>query len=168
MLKEGIIRESKSSYPSPVVIVGKKDSTKRFYVDFRKLNQMTKTNAYPLQRMDDLLEKFRIARYLIIIDLASGYWQVEMEEKDKELIAFIYSQGLYKFNKMPFKLTNVLATFQKAINKLFGKYIDEFVNVYIDDVIIYSETFEKHLWHIEMVLKKLKEANIMIKMKKYE
>src|SRR5688572_17789224 len=168
MLKDGIIRESKSSYPSLVVIVGKKDGSKRFCIDYRKLNRMTKIDAYPLPRMDDLLEKFRIARYLTTVDLTSDYWQVEMEEEAKELTAFICSQGLYEFNKMPFELTNAPATFQRMMNKLLEKYIDDFVNVYINDIIIYLETFEEHLQHLEMVLKKLKEANMIIKMKKCE
>jgi len=168
MLKDGIIRESKGSYPSPVVIVGKKDGTKRFCVDYRKLNQETKTDAYPLPRMDDLLEKFRTAKWFTAIDLASGYWQIEMEEEDKELTAFICSQGLYEFNIMPFGLKNAPPTFQRAMNKIFREYIDDFMNVYIDDIVIYSKSFEEHLEHIEKVLKRLKEVNMMIKMKKCE
>ena len=166
MLKAKIIRESRSSYPSPVVIVGKKDGTKRFCVDYRKLNKKTKTDAYPLPRMDNLLEKFRISRWFTTMDLASGYWQIEMEEEDKELTAFVCSQGLYEFNVMPFGLTNAPPTFQRAMNKIFKEYIDEFMNIYIGDVVIYSKTFEEHLQHIEKVLKKLREVRMMIKMKK--
>jgi hypothetical protein len=166
MLENGIIRESSSPYPSPVVIVGKKDNTKRFCVDYRKLNKVTKTDAYPLPRMDDLLEKFRVARWFTTMDLASGYWQIEMEEEDKELTAFVSSQGLYEFNVMPFGLTNAPPTFQRAMDKAFREYIDEFMNVYIDDIVIYSKSFEEHLEHIEKVLKRLREIDMMIKLQK--
>src|ERR1044072_1104050 len=91
-----------------------------------------------------------------------------MEEKDKKLTAFIYSQGLYEFNKMLFGLCNAPVTFQRAMDEIFREYIDDFMNVYIDDILIYSETFEEHLEHIEKVLKKLREARMMIKMKKCE
>jgi hypothetical protein len=111
IFKNGVIRRSKSSYPLLVVIVGKKNSSKRFCVDFRKLNKETKIDGYSLLRIDDLLERFRKSRWFLTIDLASGYWQLEMEEKDKELIAFICSQGLYEFNKMLFGLCNAPATF---------------------------------------------------------
>jgi hypothetical protein len=102
------------------------------------------------------------------MDLASGYWQIEMEEDGKKLTAFICLQGLYEFNMMLFGLTNASPTFQKAINKIFKEYIDEFMNIYIDDIIIYLKSFKEHLKRIEKVLKKLKEVNMMIKMKKYE
>lgn len=166
MLEDGIIKESTSPYPSPVVIVEKKDKTKRFCVDYRKLNKAIKTDAYPLPRMDDLLEKFRVTKWFTTMDLASGYWQIEMEEEDKELTAFTCSQGLYEFNVMPFGLTNAPPTFQRAMDKIFKEYIDEFMNIYIDDIVIYSKTFEEHLEHIEKVLKRLREVNMMIKIKK--
>ncbi|GET52315.1 DDE-type integrase/transposase/recombinase [Rhizophagus irregularis DAOM 181602=DAOM 197198] len=98
MLKEEIIQESCSPWSSPVVIVNKKTGDKRFCIDFRKINQMTITDAYPLPRIDDLLEKFRVAKWFTTIDLASGYWQIEMEEEDKEKTAFIYDIIIYSKN----------------------------------------------------------------------
>ncbi|GET66927.1 DDE-type integrase/transposase/recombinase [Rhizophagus irregularis DAOM 181602=DAOM 197198] len=98
MLKEGIIQESCSPWSSPVVIVNKKTGDKRFCIDFRKINQMTITDAYPLPRIDDLLEKFRVAKWFTTIDLASGYWQIEMKEEDKEKTAFIYDIIIYSKN----------------------------------------------------------------------
>ena len=117
------------------------------------MNSATKSDAYPLPRIDDLLEKFRTARWFTTIDLANGYWQIEMEEKDKEKTAFICEQGLYEFNVMPFGLKNAPATFQRLMNKLFREYLNDFAAVYIDDIMIYSKTFEEHLHHIELILK---------------
>ncbi|GET66926.1 hypothetical protein PTSG_12973 [Rhizophagus irregularis DAOM 181602=DAOM 197198] len=168
MLKEGIIQESCSPWSSPVVIVNKKTGDKRFCIDFRKINQMTITDAYPLPRIDDLLEKFRVAKWFTTIDLASGYWQIEMKEEDKEKTAFICSQGLYEFNVMPFGLKNAPAIFQRTMNKIFKEYLDKFMNVYIDDIIIYSKNWNEHLQHIKIVLEELRKANMMLKLKKCE
>ncbi|GET61787.1 retroviral-like aspartic protease 1 [Rhizophagus irregularis DAOM 181602=DAOM 197198] len=133
-----------------------------------KINQMTITDAYPLPRIDDLLEKFRVAKWFTTIDLASGYWQIEMKEEDKEKTAFICSQGLYEFNVMPFGLKNALAIFQRTMNKIFKEYLDKFMNVYIDDIIIYSKNWNEHLQHIKIVLEELRKANMMLKLKKCE
>ncbi|GBC54530.2 retroviral-like aspartic protease 1 [Rhizophagus irregularis DAOM 181602=DAOM 197198] len=168
MLKEEIIQESCSPWSSPVVIVNKKTGDKRFCIDFRKINQITITDAYPLPRIDDLLEKFRVAKWFTTIDLASGYWQIEMKEEDKEKTAFICSQGLYEFNVMPFGLKNAPAIFQRTMNKIFKEYLDKFMNVYIDDIIIYSKNWNEHLQHIKIVLEELRKANMMLKLKKCE
>ncbi|CAB4439835.1 unnamed protein product [Rhizophagus irregularis] len=168
MLKEGIIQESYGSWSSPVVIVDKKTGDKRFCIDFRKINQMTITDTYPLPRIDDLLEKFRIAKWFTTIDLASGYWQIEMGEKDKEKTAFICSQRLYEFNVIPFGLKNAPAIFQRTMNKIFKEYLDKFMNVYINDIIIYSKNWNEHLQHIKIVLKELRKVNMMLKLKKCE
>ncbi|GET52314.1 retroviral-like aspartic protease 1 [Rhizophagus irregularis DAOM 181602=DAOM 197198] len=133
-----------------------------------KINQMTITDAYPLPRIDDLLEKFRVAKWFTTIDLASGYWQIEMEEEDKEKTAFICSQGLYEFNVMPFGLKNAPAIFQRTMNKIFKEYLDKFMNVYIDDIIIYSKNWNEHLQHIKIVLEELRKTNMMLKLKKCE
>ncbi|GET60986.1 RNA-directed DNA polymerase homolog [Rhizophagus irregularis DAOM 181602=DAOM 197198] len=133
-----------------------------------KINQMTITDAYPLPRIDDLLEKFRVAKWFTTIDLASGYWQIEMKEEDKEKTAFICSQGLYEFNVMPFGLKNAPAIFQRTMNKIFKEYLDKFMNVYIDDIIIYSKNWDEHLQHIKIVLEELRKANMMLKLKKCE
>ncbi|GET66741.1 retroviral-like aspartic protease 1 [Rhizophagus irregularis DAOM 181602=DAOM 197198] len=168
MLKEGIIQESCSPWSSPVVIVNKKTGDKRFCIDFRKINQMTITDAYPLPRIDDLLEKFRVAKWFTTINLASGYWQIEMKGEDKEKTAFICSQGLYEFNVMPFGLKNAPAIFQRTMNKIFKEYLDKFMNVYIDDIIIYSKNWNEHLQHIKIVLEELRKADMMLKLKKCE
>src|SRR5205809_664470 len=116
MEKRRIIRKSKSPWALPVVIMDKKDSTQHFCVDYRGLNKVTKIDRYPLPRIDELLKTFRIANWFTTLDLASGYWQVEMNEADKEKTAFITHKGLYKFNVMPFGLCNAPRTFQRLMN----------------------------------------------------
>src|SRR6266511_3281438 len=123
MEKSGIIRRSYSPWASPVVIIDKKDGSKRFCIDFRKVNDITKTDAHPLPRIDDLLEQFRTARYFSSMDLASGYWQVEMDEQDKEKTAFTCHLGLYEFNVMPFGLKNAPAIFQRLMNHVDRKSV---------------------------------------------
>ena len=166
MEKAGIIRKSYSPWASPVVIIDKKDGSKRFCIDFRKVNDITKTDAHPLPRIDDLLKQFRTARYFSSMDLASGYWQVEMDEKDKEKTAFTCHLGLYEFNVMPFGLKNAPATFQRLMNHVLREYLYELAVVYIDDILIYSKTFEEHMEYVEKIFRKLKEEGLMIKLKK--
>jgi hypothetical protein len=149
-----------------VTLAKKKGADYRFCIDYRKLNEVTKKDSYPLPRIDELLERYRTARWFSSLDLAAGYHQIEMEEEDKEKTAFICSQGLYEYNVMPFGLTNAPATFQRLIDKTLREYIGEFVAVYLDDIMIYSKSFEEHIEHIEKVLIKLKEISTIIKLKK--
>ena len=166
MEMRGIIRKSKSPWASPVVVVDKKDSTKRFCVDYRKLNKITKIDRYPLPRIDELLETFRTASWFTTLDLASGYWQVEMNEEDKEKTAFITHKGLYEFNVMPFGLCNAPGTFQRLMNYVLQDFLGKFVAVYLDDIIIYSRTFEQHIDHIRQIFGALRKATLKIKIKK--
>ena len=112
MLEQGAIQESSSSWTSPVVLVKKKNGETRFCVDYRKLNRITRKNCHPLPRIDNLLDFFQGSTCFTTLDLASGYWQIEINSADCEKTAFIMDQGIYKFNVMPFGLTNALATFQ--------------------------------------------------------
>jgi len=166
MLKDGIIKESQSPWSSPVVIVTKKDGSNRFCIDYRKINNITITDAHPLPRIDDLLEQFEKAKWFSSIDLFSGYWQIAMDEKDKQKTAFTSHLGLYEFNVMPFGLKNAPPTFQRMMNKVLKDWLYDFVVVYIDDIMIYSTTFEEHMKHIDQVLGKLQEVNLMLKLKK--
>ena len=166
MLQRGLIRESSSPWAAPVVVVEKKGGTSRLCVDYRDLNAVTRDDKYPLPLINDMVESFRTANWFTTLDLASGYWQVEMKEDDKEKTAFITKQGLYEFNVMPFGLKNAPGTFQRLMNQVLRKYLNKFVAVYIDDIIIYSKTFEEHLDHVEQVFQALLVANLRIKLKK--
>src|ERR1700742_2604749 len=166
LLKMGKIRKSKSPWASPVTLAKKKSENYRFCIDYRKLNSVTKSDAYPLPRIDELLEKYRTARWFTSLDLAAGYHQVEMAEEDKEKTAFICSQGLFEYNVMPFGLKNAPGTFQRLMDEILREYIGEFVIVYLDDIMIYSKNFEEHMKHIGKVLDKLKENNMIVKLKK--
>src|SRR6266496_3888668 len=166
MLRDGVIRKSEGPWASPVVIVTKKSGNPRFCIDYRKINDKTKSDAHPLPRIDELLEKFREGSWFTSLDLASGYWQVEMNEEDREKTAFTCHKGLYEFNVMPFGLKNAPPTFQRLMNEVLDGYLNKFVEVYIDDILIYSKTFEEHMEHLEKVFQRLQEANLMVKFRK--
>lgn len=161
-LKAGLIRPSKSPWTSPVVLVKKKDGKTRFCVDYRKLNEVTKKDKYPLPRIEDILNNLGKAKWFTSIDLASGYWQVQIAEQDKEKTAFISKYGTYEYNVMPFGLCNAPATFQRLMNNVLGDTLWKYTMDYIDDISIFSETWEDHLRHIEEVLKRLKKAKLKI------
>src|SRR3954453_2227418 len=161
-----LIRRSMSPWAAPVVIVEKKDEMKRFCVDYRRLNKVTKPDRFPLPRIDDLLESFRTANWFTTMDLASEYWQIEMNEEDKEKTAFITHKGLYEFNIMPFDLRNAPGTYQHLMNYILQDYIGKFIAVYLDDIIIYSKTFEQHIDHVKLIFKALRKAILKIKLKK--
>ena len=136
---------SKSAWSSPIVLVRKKDQTWRFCIDFRKVNSVTEKDSYPLPRIDATLDCFSGARFFSTLDLASGYWQVEVEEAGKPKTAFRISQGFFEFNVTPFGLTNAPATFQRLMDCVLAGLLPHQCLVYLDDVIIFSTSFEDHL-----------------------
>ncbi|KAL5503369.1 hypothetical protein EMCRGX_G010306 [Ephydatia muelleri] len=175
MLKEGIIRESSSPWSSPVLMVKKKDGTWRFCVDYRKLNAITHKDAYPLPRIDETLESLSGSQFFTTLDLASGYWQVEVEEGDKEKTAFSTRDGHYEFNVMPFGLTNAPATFERLMEcVLAGLTYSGSLNppeyeqclVYLDDIVIFSMTFPQHLERLATVFQHLRKAGLTLKPEK--
>ncbi|CAF4256571.1 unnamed protein product, partial [Adineta steineri] len=163
MKEEGIIKPSKSPWASPVVLAPKKDGTIRFCVDYRKLNSITTRDAYPIPRIDDTLESLQEAKFLSALDLRSGYWQLEMDNESKEKTAFVTHKGLYEFNVMPYGLTNAPATFQRLMDIVLAGLKWQCCLVYIDDIVIYSPTFEQHLIDLKNVFLALREANLTLK-----
>lgn len=167
MLKRGIIRESNSPYSAPIVLVKKKDGTSRFCVDYRKLNSVTKKDAYPIPRIDQTLENLKGARYFSSMDLATGYWQVPVASRDQHKTAFGTSDGgLFEYLVMAFGLTNAPATFQRLMNKLFEKQLFVFILIFLDDLLAYSESEEEHIKHLEIIFQILRAANLKLKPKK--
>ena len=166
MLDKEVIRPSRSAWSSPIVLVQKKDKSWRFCIDFRRVNSVTEKDAYPLPRIDDTLDCLAGAQYFTTLDLASGYWQVEMKESDKEKTAFSTPQGHFEFNVMPFGLTNAPATFQRLMECVLAGLTPEQCLIYLDDVIIFSSSFQAHLEHLSSVLTRLDEAGLKLRLSK--
>ena len=166
MLKEGVIRESNSPWSSPVVLVQKKDGSWRFCVDYRKLNSLTHRDAYPLPRIDETLDTLGGSKFFTTLDLASGYWQLEIEEADKEKTAFSTRQGHFKFNVMPFGLTNAPATFQRLMECLLAGLSPEQCMIYLDDIIVFSSSVEQHLQRLDRILSRIRAAGLKLQAKK--
>ena len=169
MLKAEAIRESSSPYSSNVVIVRKKDGTIRFCVDYRRLNNRTIQDALAIPRVEDSLHLLSGAKYFSKLDLRSGYWQVEICEDDKHKTAFqVGTLGFYEFNRMPFGLCNAPATFQRLMERCMGDMNLRDCLIYLDDVIIFSSTFEEHLDRLEAVFTRLQQNNLKLKASKCE
>ncbi len=138
-LKAGVIRESSSPWASPMVYVLKKDGTIRPCVDYRKLNDVTLKDAYPLPRINDCLDSLGNANFLSTLDLQSGYWQVRVREEDKPKTAFVTRSGLYEYNKMAMGLCNAPSTFQRCMELVFRGLQWKILLIYLDDIIVFSE-----------------------------
>ena len=173
LLEKGIIEKSASPWSSAPVMVKKSDGTTRFCIDYRDLNHVTKKDAYPIPSMESILDRLRKARYISKIDLKQAYHQIPMERSSKQYTAFsIPGSGLYQYRRMPFGLTNAPATFQRLIDALFGPTehpkFEQYVFGYLDDLIIVTEDFEMHRKLLEMVLKRLRNAGLIVNLKKCE
>ena len=166
MLEQGVIEPSSSSWASPVVLVKKKDGSMRFCVDYRHLNDVTKKDAYPLPRLDDSVEAMSGAKWFSTLDLHSGYWQVEMDDKDKEKTAFVTRMGLYQFKVMPFGLTNAPATFERLMEMVLTGLQWQQLQVYLDDVIVFGCIFIIALYNLMCVFERFRKAKLKIKAKK--
>jgi len=150
MIHNKVIEPSKSPWSFPIVLVPKKDGTIRFCVDYRRLNDITKKDSYALPRIDSSLAMLSGNQFFSSLDLAAGYFQIPMDEKDKEKTAFITDSGLWQFNVMPFGLTNGPATFQRYMDAVMAGLKWNILLIYIDDCLVFSKTFEDHLRDIEM------------------
>jgi hypothetical protein len=157
MLDKGIISPSSSPWASPVVLVRKKDGTIRFCVDYRELNKVTFQDAYPLPRIDDSLDALSGSRWFSSLDLASGYWQVEMDRNDRSKTAFTTGTGLYEYNVMPFGLCNAPGTFERLMELVLSGLHWQTCLVYLDDILIFAPTFEEHFSRLSKVSDRLVE-----------
>ena len=166
MLKDGFITPADGPWSSPIVLVKKKDGSTRFCIDYRKLNECTKKDAYPLPRIEDCLESLGGSKYFCTLDLASGYWQVKLAEKDREKTAFATHMGLFQWNVMPFGLTNAPATFERLMERVLEGLIGRSCLVYLDDIIIFGKTFQECADNLEKVLTRLRKYNLTLKAKK--
>ena len=163
MLQTGIISPSVSPWSFPVVLVKKPDNSMRFCVDYRRLNSITRKDGHPIPRISEALDALGGAKIFSTLDLRSGYWQLQVAEDSKEKTAFITHNGLYEFNRLPFGLCNSAATFQRAMTHILRGLEWDICLVYIDDLIIFSRSFDEHLLHLEQVFKRLREADVKLK-----
>jgi hypothetical protein len=145
LLEKGFICPSSSPWGAPVIFVLKKDGTQRLWVDYHARNEVTIKNKYPLPRINDLFDQLHGACMFSKIDLRSGYHQLKIREFDISKTAFVSRYGLYEYMVMSFGLTNALAYFMYLMNKVFTKYLDKFVVMFIDDILVYSRSEEEHL-----------------------
>ncbi|KAK3749114.1 hypothetical protein QZH41_019410 [Actinostola sp. cb2023] len=163
MIKNGVVEPSTSPWSSPIVLVKKKDGSTRFCVDYRKLNDVTRKDAYPLPRIDATLDAMGGAVYFSTMDLASGYWQVEVDPSDRDKTAFTTFKGLFEFRVMPFGLTGAPNTFQRLMDSVLSGLQFDTCLVYLDDIVIFSKTFDEHIGHLRQVFSRLRESGLKVK-----
>ena len=161
LLEKGVIRPSVSPWGAPMLFVKKKDGSMRLCIDYRELNKLTIKNKYPLPRIDDLFDQLKGAVCFSKIDLRSGYHQLKIKPEDIPKTAFRTRYGHYEFLVMSFGLTNAPAAFMDLMNRVFKKYLDKFVIVFIDDILIYSKTEEDHAEHLRITLEILRKGEII-------
>ena len=168
LLLHGFIKPAASPFGAPVLFVKKKDGTMRMCVDYRALNKITIANRYPLPRIDELFDRLQGAKYFSKIDLRSGYHQVRIADNDIDKTTFNTRYGSYSFKVLSFGLCNAPATFMNLMISIMHEYLDKFVIVFLDDILIYSKTLEEHEQHLEKVLMKLREQQLYGKLSKTE
>ncbi|GJR78313.1 putative reverse transcriptase domain-containing protein [Tanacetum coccineum] len=165
---KGFIRPSSSPWGAPVLFVKKKDGSFRMCIDYRELNKLTVKNRYPLPRIDDLFDQLQGSSVYSKIDLRSGYHQLRVRKEDIPKTAFRTRYGHYEFQVMPFGLTNAPAVFMDLMNRVCKPYLDKFVIVFIDDILIYSKNKKEHKEHLKQILELLKKEELYAKFSKCE
>ena len=166
MLKNDIIEESQSNWRSPCILVPKHDGGFRFCTDFRKVNDKTKSDSFPIPRIADCIDQIGNAKFVSTFDMLKGYWQVPLTQRAREISAFVTPSGLYQYKVMPFGMKNAPATFQRMVNKLV-RDIDG-CEGYIDDVVIFSDNWSDHIRQIKRFFQIMREAKLTINLMKSE
>lgn len=171
MEEQGIIIKSSSKYSSPLIVIPKKSDNSgkkkfRLVIDYRKLNEVTIDDKYPLPNIDSILDKLGRAQYFSTIDLAKGYHQILINKEDRKKTAFVTPHGLYEFIRMPFGLKNAPATFQRLMNEILRDFINKTCVVYLDDVLIFSTSIQEHIKSISDIFKVLEENKLKIQIDK--
>ena len=164
LLEAGVIRESDSSWSAPIVVVPKSDGGKRLCIDYRALNQITRTYIWPMPRIEDILAKLGKAKFFTTLDLRSGYHHIALDKHSIKKTAFCTPFGKYEYLKVPFGLAQAPSYFQKLMNKVLNGL--NFAFAYLDDIIIFSTTAEEHMRHIQIVIDRLKSAQLKLKKSK--
>ncbi|KAL7304638.1 hypothetical protein TKK_0002885 [Trichogramma kaykai] len=161
MTKQGVIEPSTSAWSSPIVLAKKKQGEYRFCIDFKKINEVSEIDAYPLPQIEAILNKLREAKYISTIDLKNGYWQVPLAENSKQYTAFtVLGRGLMQFTVMPFGLHSAPAVFQRLMDSIITPELKPNVFCYLDDIVIISETYKKHRSLLQEVFRRLKAAKL--------
>ncbi|XP_074648994.1 uncharacterized protein LOC141904313 [Tubulanus polymorphus] len=166
MLKLGVAEPSDSQWSSPCILVSKPGGKWRFVTDYRKVNSLTKTDCFPMPRIDDLIDKIGKAKFVSKFDLNKGYWQVPLTDRAKEISAFVTPDGLYQYKVMPFGMKNSAASFQRLMNKVAKGLVC--VIVYLDDIIVFSTDWNEHLEQLRGLFQNLTAANLTINLSKSE
>ena len=164
--KEGIVEKSNSPWSFPLILVPKKDGGHRIVVDYRKLNSITENDPYPMPSMSELLNSLGKNKYFSTIDLMQGFLQVPLDESSKFMTGFSTANGHYHFNRMPFGLKSSPVTFVRLINTVFHGLLGKILHAYMDDLIIYGNSIQDHLENLRLVLSRLRDANLKIKLSK--
>ncbi|KAL0152923.1 hypothetical protein M9458_051752 [Cirrhinus mrigala] len=166
LLKHGLATPSQSPWSSPCLLVPKQDSTYRFCTDYRKVNSVTKPDSFPLPRMEDCVDKIGCARFITKLDLLKGYWQVPLTARASEISAFVTPDNLLKYSVMAFGMRNAPATFQRLMQRVLSDIPN--CEAYLDDVVVFSHTWEEHLSSLDQVFKELSNASLTLNLKKCE
>ena len=165
MLNANVIRRSNSPWMSPVLLVPKKDGSMRFCVDFRKINAITVRPAASIPSAEDIFYALGNSKFRTSLDMKQGFWQIPIKEEDKEKTAFGTDAGVFEFNRMPFGLAGSPAVFQNCMNAILGD-VRHFALAFVDDIIVFSETFDDHVKHLSAVFERLRKANLKLKISK--